>query len=90
MNAVKTDVVIDSLVDYYSTYNSNIHRGVHTLSQKATEAYEQARKAVARFINAPEVAEVIFTRGTTEAINLVAFSFCEKFLKSAINFKAFS
>ncbi|MEI7597162.1 MAG: cysteine desulfurase [Bacteroidota bacterium] len=78
----KPKVVIESLVEYYSTYNSNIHRGVHTLSQKATEAYEQARKAVATFINAPEEAEVIFTRGTTEAINLVAFSYCERFLKT--------
>ena len=77
----KPKVVINSLVDYYSTINSNIHRGVHHLSQLATEAYENARIALTSFINATETAEVVFTRGTTEAINLVAYSFGERFIK---------
>jgi len=63
---------------YYST-NSNIHRGVHYLSQRATEAHENARERVRRFLNAPQASDIIFTRGTTEAINLVAFSFGEAF-----------
>ena len=61
-------VVIDAVSDFYRKYNANIHRGVHTLSQEATEAYEQARIKTARFINAPSEQEVVFTRGTTEAI----------------------
>ena len=64
--------VIDALVDYYEGYNSNVHRGVHTLSVEATEHYEEARVKVARFINAPEPEHVIWVRNTTEAINLVA------------------
>jgi cysteine desulfurase/selenocysteine lyase len=64
--------VIDALVDYYERYNSNVHRGVHTLSVEATEHYEEARGKVARFINAPEPEHVIWVRNTTEAINLVA------------------
>jgi len=64
--------VIDALVDYYERYNSNVHRGVHTLSVEATEHYEEARSKVARFINAPEPEHVIWVRNTTEAINLVA------------------
>ncbi|MCH7895579.1 MAG: cysteine desulfurase [candidate division NC10 bacterium] len=71
----KPQVVIDTVHEYLSTYNSNIHRGVHGLSERATEAYEQSRKKVQRFINAAESREVIFVRGTTEAINLVAFSY---------------
>lgn len=67
--------VIDAVNDFYRNHNANIHRGVHTLSQEATEAYEQARVRVARFINAPSEQEVVFTRGTTESINLVAHSF---------------
>lgn len=63
---------------YYQT-NSNIHRGVHYLSQRATEAHENARERVCRFLNAGKASEIIFTRGTTEAINLVAFSFGEAF-----------
>lgn len=67
--------VVEALSDYYYTYNSNIHRGVHHLSQVATNAYEQARITVKDFINARESHEIIFTRGTTESINLVASSF---------------
>ena len=71
----KPQVVIDTLDRYLSTYNSNIHRGVHHLSERATEAYETGRKKVQRFLNAAESREIIFVRGTTEAINLVAHSF---------------
>lgn len=67
--------VIEAIDDFYRNHNANIHRGVHTLSQEATEAYEQARVRVADFINAPSAQEIIFTRGTTESINLVAHSF---------------
>jgi cysteine desulfurase/selenocysteine lyase len=74
--------VIQTLDEYYREYNSNIHRGIHTLSERATAAYENARRLVASFINAPEVAEVIFTRNTTESINLVAYSWGRKFLKA--------
>ncbi|MDG7005616.1 MAG: SufS family cysteine desulfurase, partial [Nitrososphaerota archaeon] len=70
----KPKAVIDSLVDYYSRYNANIHRGVHQLSIEATEAHEAARKKVARFLNAGSHREVVFTRGTTESINLVRFA----------------
>jgi len=77
----KPQVVIDVINEYYQKYNSNIHRGVHYLSEKMTEAYENARKTVKNFINAKFNHEVIFTSGTTESINLVAFSFCEKYLK---------
>jgi cysteine desulfurase/selenocysteine lyase len=70
----KPQAVIDSLVDYYSSYNANIHRGVYELAERATNAFEAARANVARFINAKEPAEIIWTRNTTEAINLVSFS----------------
>ncbi len=73
--------VVERLTDYYYKENSNIHRGAHYLSQKATEAYEDARKTVATLINAPHKHEIIFTRGTTEAINLVASSFGRKFIR---------
>lgn len=66
--------VIDRERDYYLHENCNIHRGVHYLSQKATEAYEHARQTVARFINARKVHEIVFTRGTTESLNLLATS----------------
>ena len=66
--------VIDRERDYYLHENCNIHRGVHYLSQMATEAYEHARQTVARFINAPEAHEIVFTRGTTESLNLLATS----------------
>jgi len=77
----KPRAVIDRLVRFYETENANIHRGVYALSQKATSAYEQARETVARFVNAPESAEVIFTRGTTEGINLVASSYGRSILQ---------
>lgn len=64
--------VIDAMTDYYSRYNANVHRGIHKLSEEATAAYEKARIKVKRFMNAASKREVIFTRGTTEGINLVA------------------
>jgi len=71
----KPQVVIDSIVDYYSRYNANIHRGVHSLSQIATDAYEQARLKIQKHFNAKHNYEIIFTSGTTESINLVANGF---------------
>jgi len=71
----KPQTVIDALVHYYTYDNSNVHRGVHTLATRATEAYEGARRKVASFINAGDPAEIVFVRGTTEGINLVARSF---------------
>jgi len=71
----KPRAVIDALVAYYERDNANIHRGVHLLSQRATDAFEKARGKVARFLGAAETREIVFTRGTTEAINLVAQSF---------------
>ena len=71
----KPQVVIDSIVDYYSNYNANIHRGVHALSQEATDAYEAARTKLKKFINAAKNQEVIFTSGTTHSINIVANGF---------------
>jgi len=67
--------VINAIDDFYRKHNANIHRGVHLLSQEATEQYEQARQKIAGFINAPSEQECVFTRGTTESINLVAHSF---------------
>ncbi|MEK9750742.1 MAG: cysteine desulfurase [Flavobacteriaceae bacterium] len=67
--------VIDVIVDYYSRYNANIHRGVHTLSQEATDAYERARETLRVHLNAKEASEIIFTSGTTHSINLVANGF---------------
>jgi cysteine desulfurase/selenocysteine lyase len=66
--------VIEKLVEYYETYNANIHRAVHCLGEEATAAYEEAREKVAKFINAPSPENIIFTRNTTEAINLVAYT----------------
>jgi cysteine desulfurase/selenocysteine lyase len=71
----KPQLVIDAITQYYAHNNSNVHRGVHTLSMRATQLYEAAREKVRRFINAPHTQECIFVRGTTEAINLVAQSF---------------
>ncbi len=71
----KPQIVIDAIVDYYSRYNANIHRGVHTLSQLATDAYEQARLKIQKHFNAKKSYEIIFTSGTTESINLVANGF---------------
>jgi cysteine desulfurase/selenocysteine lyase len=70
----KPQQVIDAERDFYENHNGNVHRAVHTLSQEATALYEGARDAVAKFLGAKESAEVVFTRGTTEAINLVAYS----------------
>lgn len=76
----KPNVVIQSLVDYYSTINSNIHRGIHSLSMLATMQFEEARENVKEFINAAHMYEIIFTKGTTDSINLVASSFAKQFL----------
>lgn len=71
----KPQIVIDSIVDYYSNYNANIHRGVHSLSQEATDAYEIARKKIQHHFNAKKSHEIIFTSGTTHGINMVASGF---------------
>src|SRR5437867_4222306 len=73
--AQKPQAVLDALNHYYATDNSNVHRGLHHLSERATEAYEGARGKIQRFINAADCREIIFTRGTTEGINLVAQSY---------------
>jgi cysteine desulfurase/selenocysteine lyase len=78
----KPKSVIDAISNYYLNNNANVHRGVHYLSQQATDAFEDVRKKVAAFINAGSSNEIIFTRGATEAINLVAWSFCETFLNA--------
>ena len=70
-------MVLDAMRDEYLNVNANVHRGVHYLSQQATDLHEAAREKVRAFINAKKIEEIIFTRGTTEAINLVAQSFCE-------------
>ena len=72
--------VLDAMRDEYLNVNANVHRGVHYLSQQATDLHEAARETVRRFINAPKTEEIIFTRGTTESINLVVSSFCEEFM----------
>lgn len=78
----KPRLVVDALVDEYYSVNANVHRGVHYLSQQATELHESSRETVRRFINARNTAEVIFTRGTTEAINLIVSSFGEEFMQA--------
>jgi cysteine desulfurase / selenocysteine lyase len=78
----KPKVVIDALVDYYSHYNSNVHRAVHLLSTRATEACDRAREKVRRFINARSTDEIIFVRGTTEGLNLVAQTYGRQNLKA--------
>ncbi|HLW13621.1 MAG TPA: aminotransferase class V-fold PLP-dependent enzyme, partial [Casimicrobiaceae bacterium] len=78
----KPQSVIDALADYYARDNANVHRGVHTLSQQATDAYEAARSKVQRFINALAPEEIIFAAGTTAAINLVAQSFARPILSA--------
>ncbi|MCD6178963.1 MAG: cysteine desulfurase [Bacteroidales bacterium] len=77
----KPQMVIDRISNYYTNFNSNIHRGVHHLSQRATDAYEQARIKVKDFINANSSKEIVFTKGTTDSINLLAFSLGETFIK---------
>ncbi len=76
----KPRVVIETINEWHSKFNSSIHRGVHSLSEKATEAYEQARKTVQHFIGAQKSSEIVFTSGTTGSINGVAFSFGEAFV----------
>ena len=78
----KPQAVIDAICDYYVRNNANVHRGVHTLSQRATDDFEAARESVRRFINAPSADEVIYVRGTTEALNLVAGSYGRKFFQA--------
>lgn len=77
----KPQVVIDAISDYYQRYNANIHRGVHRLAEKATAVYEEVRDKVRAFLGAALSKEIIFTRGTTEAINLVASSYGRKFVR---------
>ena len=72
--------VLDAMRDEYLNVNANVHRGVHFLSQQATDLHEAAREKVRQFVNASKTEEIIFTRGTTEAINLVASSFCDAFM----------
>ena len=74
--------VLDAMREEYLNVNANVHRGVHYLSQQATDLHEAARETVRRFINARSTAEVVFTRGTTESINLVAATFCEAFMNA--------
>lgn len=77
----KPKVVIDALKSYYENDNSNIHRGIHTLAERATKSYEDTREVLQKFINAATIEEVIFTKGTSESINLVASSYGRKFFK---------
>ena len=77
----KPRLVIDSLVGEYYSVNANVHRGVHYLSQQATELHEASRATVREFINARSINEIIFTRGTTEAINLLVSSLGEEFME---------
>ena len=80
--AQKPQSVIDALVNYYSGYNSNIHRGIHTLAEEATQAFESTRDAVKQFIHAESREQIIFTRGTTEGINLVAYTWGRQNIKA--------
>jgi cysteine desulfurase / selenocysteine lyase len=77
----KPQRVLAALMQYYEKHNANIHRGVHSLAEEATASYEASREKVARFLGAPDVRGLIFTRGTTEAINLVAHAWGRKFLR---------
>ena len=77
----KPKCVVDAIVDEYYSVNANVHRGVHFLSQQATNLHEASREIVRKFINARSTSEIIFTRGTTESINLVASSFTDAFMK---------
>jgi cysteine desulfurase/selenocysteine lyase len=76
----KPQVVLDKIQEAYTTFNSNVHRGVHALSDRASMEYEDARETVKRFINAPHVSEIIFTSGATASVNLVASSFGERYI----------
>lgn len=73
--------VVEAITDEYYNVNANVHRGVHYLSQQATDLHEEAREKVRRFINARSTSEIIFTRGTTESLNLVVSSFCDEFMQ---------
>ena len=73
--------VLDALGEYYEVHNANIHRAVHRLAEEATAAYEEAREKVASFLGAPDVRSLVFTRGTTESINLVAYAWGRKNLR---------
>ncbi|MBO7171491.1 MAG: aminotransferase class V-fold PLP-dependent enzyme, partial [Bacteroidaceae bacterium] len=77
----KPRCVVEAMTEEYYNVNANVHRGVHFLSQKATDLHEQSREAVRRFLNANSVNEIIFTRGTTESMNLVASCFSEAFMQ---------
>ena len=74
--------VIDAIQDYYCHYNANVHRAIHHLGERATQAFESVREKVAKFINAPSSRQIIFTRGTSEAINLVASAWGRKFVSA--------
>lgn len=77
----KPRIVVDAIANEYYSENANVHRGVHFLSQQATELHESARAKIAKFLNASSPSEIVFTRGATEGLNLVAFSYGEAFLK---------
>ena len=83
----KPQSVIDAISHYYATTNANIHRGNHTLAIQATQAYEHVRRKVAAYLNASSADQIIFTRGTTESVNLVAYSFGKAFVKEGDNWK---
>ena len=73
--------VIDALVDFYERHNANIHRGVYALAEEATALYEAARARLAGFVGAPDPSCIVFTRGTTESVNLVAYGYARKVLR---------
>ena len=77
----KPRTVVEAITEEYYNVNANVHRGVHYLSQQATDLHEEAREKVRRFVNARSTGEIIFTRGTTESLNLVASSFCDEFMQ---------
>ena len=77
----KPNQVIDAEADFYRNHNANAHRGIYLLAEETTELYEQARGKLARFIGAPQPETIVFTRGTTESTNLVAYAWARKFLR---------
>src|SRR4030067_1940162 len=80
----KPDSVIEAMNTFYRRNNANVHRGVHTLAEEATSLFEQAREKIARFINAANPREIVYTRNTTEAINLVAHTWARKNLQAGV------
>ena len=82
----KPRAVVEAMTEEYYNVNANVHRGVHFLSQQATELHEAARETVRRFLNARSTNEIVFTRGTTESINLVATTFGDAFLNEGDDF----